>query len=84
MNNPTLQAVPETATGVPDKLAGIPRFGDKTDVAKLIGMSKRTVDSLMARGLPHLALSKRRVKFDLQEVREWLVTQFHTSRRAAR
>jgi predicted DNA-binding transcriptional regulator AlpA len=52
-------------------------FGDKKAVAALAGLrSTRWVELEMAKGLPHLKLGARRVRFDLNEVREWLKTQY--------
>lgn len=59
-------------------------FGDKRAVAKLAGgFSKRWVDLQMAAGMPHMRVGPRRVRFDLAEVREWLLAKYHVQRRGA-
>ena len=57
-----------------------PGFASKRDVAALLGFSVRTVDNLMARGLPHYKVGRRRCRFDLAEVRDW-VKQTYGARR---
>jgi predicted DNA-binding transcriptional regulator AlpA len=61
--------------------ATVPRYGDKKAVAAMLGMSRRTVDNLVAQGCPHLRIGARRLRFDMNEVRSWLTQQFHTQRR---
>jgi predicted DNA-binding transcriptional regulator AlpA len=73
----TLQ--PDAATG--EKLATVPRYGSKADVAAMLQMSRRTVDNLLRQGCPHLKLGSRRCRFDLAEVREWLSENFRVQRR---
>lgn len=74
---------PDPATGN-HKLAAseIPRpLGDKKAVATMAGgMSIRWVDGEMAKGMPHLRLGSRRVRFDLDEVRAWLKDKYATRR----
>lgn len=58
---------------IPNPTLGVQCLGDKRTVAALVGgMSTRWVDSQIAQGMPHLKLGKRRVRFDLVEVSEWL------------
>ena len=57
-------------------------FGSKRDVAAMLQMSVRSVDNYVARGCPHIALSKRRLRFDLAEVRAWFKQQYGQQRRA--
>ncbi len=65
----------------PENPAGtLRKFGDKHDVAELLGLCTRSVDNLLAQGCPHLKLGKRRVRFDLDEVREWAKREFGTRR----
>lgn len=84
MNKSSLFA-PDAVTG--NKLAAIEtpaRFGDKHAVAEMAGgFSKRWVDQQMRLGMPHLRLGERRVRFDLEEVREWLRQKYHIQRRAS-
>lgn len=58
----------------------LPPFGNKNDVAELLGMSRRSVDNFMAAGMPYCALSKRAVRFDLAEVRAWVKQRYGTRR----
>lgn len=76
----------------PDGAAGMngvgtnstPTFGDKRAVAAMAGMrSVRWVDNMVAAGMPHLKLGTRRVRFDLDEVRQWLKERYGTQRVAA-
>lgn len=71
------------AATVDDKLATIQQYGSKRDVARMLQMSVRSVDNFVARGCPHLAVSSRRLRFDMAEVRAWLAENFRTQRRAA-
>jgi hypothetical protein len=75
-------SIPDAATGN-EKLATIPQYGSKRDVARMLQMSVRTVDNFVARGCPHYAVSRRRLRFDMLEVRTWLAENFRTQRRAA-
>ena len=65
----------------PQNPAGtLQKFGTKNDVGELLGICNRSVDNLLAKGCPHLKLGKRRVRFDLDEVREWAKREFGTRR----
>jgi hypothetical protein len=44
-------------------------------------MSIRWVDGQLAKGMPHLKLGLRRVRFDLEEVRQWLKETYGQQRR---
>jgi hypothetical protein len=70
---------PDAATG--DEKLAVPRYGSKRDVGAMIQMSPRSVDNLVAKGMPFLALSRRRLRFDMGEVRQWLADNFRTQRR---
>ena len=73
-----LQA-PQVAGG---QSAASQNFGDKRAVAALAGgMSTRWVDNELQKGLPHLKLGPRRVRFDLEEVRTWLKEKYGAQRR---
>ena len=64
MSTPNL---PETSTGHAEP----PEFLSKVQVASLLNVSKRTVDSMIARGeLPVARLSKRLLRFPRQAVIE--------------
>jgi len=56
-------------------------FGDKRDVAAMLKMSTRSVDNHIAAGMPHLKIGKRRCRFDLAAVREWMLAQYGVQRR---
>jgi predicted DNA-binding transcriptional regulator AlpA len=57
-------------------------FGDKRAVAALAGgMSRRWVDGELAKGMPHVKLGPRRVRFDMEEVRAWLREKYAVRRR---
>lgn len=53
---------------------------DKKALATRLGLSRRTIDNWMQRGLPHLKLGDRRVRFDLRDVEPWLQRQCRTVR----
>jgi hypothetical protein len=69
--------IPETTTG--EKLAEIT---DKKGYAARWHASTRWVDSLLARGLPHLKIGQRRVRIVIAEADAWMREQFGTQRRA--
>jgi len=56
-------------------------FGTKRDVARMLQMSVRTVDNFLAAGLPHVKISKRRVRFDIPECREWFKRNYGQQRK---
>jgi hypothetical protein len=56
-------------------------FGSKRDVAAMLKMSVRSVDNFLAAGMPHMKIGKRRCRFDLPVVREWMLTQYGIQRR---
>ena len=56
-------------------------LGDKEDVAALLKSCTRTVENLMAQGLPHMKVTPRMVRFDMDDVRAWMKQQFGTQRR---
>ena len=74
---------PESSPGN-SALVQVPRYGGKKDVASMVQMSVRSVDNFVAQGCPHLKLGKRRVRFDMAEVRQWLADNFRTQRRAVK
>ena len=55
-------------------------FGGKKEVAAMLGVCVRTVDSLMQQGCPHLKLGRRKVLFDLKEVGDWLKLRYGCQR----
>jgi hypothetical protein len=80
MNTQTF--TPQPAEGEPNLAEGesIKQYGNKRDVAAMLKMHVRSVDNFIAQGCPHLKLSARAVRFDLDEVRAWLRDRFQTRR----
>lgn len=60
----------EFATGITDKDGYAARWG----------FSRRTIDNLLARGLPHLKIGARRVRIIIAEADQWMREQFGTQR----
>lgn len=56
---------------------------DKVGFGQQFDVSKRTVDSWLADGLPHLKLSARCVRIPVADGAEWVRRKFLTNRRAA-
>ena len=55
---------------------------NKTQFATRFSVSKRTVDSWLARGCPHLKLSARMVRVPVVEATQWVRDNYLTQRRA--
>ena len=70
----------KTHLAIPEAHTGSLKLGAKRDVAALLVVCPRTVDNLMQRGLPHLKLSQRIVRFDLEECARWARENFSTRR----
>jgi hypothetical protein len=72
---------PDTTTDEP-KLAEHDslKLGTKRDVASMFQLSPRTIDGLMAAGMPHCKLGLRRCRFDLPAVRQWFIDQYGVQR----
>jgi excisionase family DNA binding protein len=49
-----------------------PDYENKRQLAVRLGVSIRTVDNLLVRGLPHIKLSQRLIRFPRAAVDEWL------------
>jgi len=56
------------------------QFVDKRGYAARWQASVRWVDNLLAHGLPHLAIGKRRVRIDILEADRWMKDQYGTQR----
>ena len=56
------------------------RFVNARSVACLLGVSRRTVDNLLRRGLPHLRLSPRKNLYDPDAVVAWVRREFGVRR----
>lgn len=67
------------ATNKPEAPTG-KKFGTKQDVAAMFGVCLRTVDNLLAKGMPHLKLGARRCRFDMADVEAWANRSFRTER----
>ena len=74
---------PEVATGQSSLAASSP-YTDKRGYAKRWQGSTRWVDDLIARGLPHLKIGKRRVRLCIADADAWMQEQFRTQRRAVK
>lgn len=71
---------PDAATGEM-KLAT--PFTDKRGYAQHWQGSTRWIDGLLAQGLPHLKIGKRRVRICIAEADAWMKSQFSVQRRSA-
>ena len=69
-------ATPDTATG-PNPADTIT---DKRGYAARWHFSVRKIDDLLAKGLPHLAIGKRRVRICIAEADDWMQAQFRVQR----
>lgn len=49
-----------------------PEFETKRQLAARLGVSVRTIDNLLARGLPHVKLTRKLTRFPRIPVNEWL------------
>jgi excisionase family DNA binding protein len=49
-----------------------PEYENKRQLAVRLGVSVRTIDNLLARGLPHLKLTRKLIRFPRAAVDEWL------------
>jgi hypothetical protein len=54
---------------------GIDHLLSKTELARYLGVTGRTVEEYQRRGLPYFRLSARRNRYDLTAVRAWLERQ---------
>ena len=72
MSKTTINAIPPNNATQP--------LADKRAIARFANLSPRTIDNLMAEGLPHLKIGRRRVRFDLTEVSIWLRQKYGVAR----
>lgn len=49
-----------------------PDYENKRQLAARLGVSVRTVDNLLTRGLPHCKLTRRLIRFPRAAVDDWL------------
>jgi hypothetical protein len=68
---------PEAVTGTPKLTEEIT---DKRGFGKRWSFSIRHVDNLLAQGLPHLKIGKRRVRIIIAEADAWMRARFSTQR----
>jgi hypothetical protein len=68
---------PENALG---QISVASPFTDKAGFARRWGGSKRWVDCLLAKGMPHLKIGARRVRICVDEADSWMRTTFGTQR----
>ena len=77
----------ETHLCKPDSVAGQSKstgqIVDKRGFAQRWMFSLRYIDNLLAQGLPHLKIGKRRVRILVDEGDAWMKQKFGTQRRAA-
>ena len=52
-----------------------PEYENKKQLAARLGVSVRTIDNLLVRGLPHLKLTRKLTRFPRATVDEWLAGQ---------
>ena len=57
-----------------------PEIVDKRGFAKHWGFSPRHIDTLLARGLPHLKIGKRRVRIVVEEADAWMKEKYGVQR----
>jgi hypothetical protein len=62
-------------------LSATTNITDKRGYAKRWQFSPRHVDNLIARGLPHLKIGKRRVRILIDEADSWMRQSYGTQRR---
>ena len=80
----TKSSILETAKGDP-KLAALATAGqpvsDKRGYGARWSFSVRMIDNLIAHGLPHLKIGRRRVRIVIAEADEWMRERYGTRRR---
>ena len=54
---------------------------DKIALSKILAICPRTIDNLIAKGLPHIKYSARLVRFQPGEVRQWIDDNYKLQRR---
>jgi hypothetical protein len=81
MKTKSITQLPENAIGNQTSLAS--PFTDKRGYAQRWQFSTRKCDDLIAQGLPHLKIGKRRVRICIMEADSWMQAQFRVQRRAA-
>jgi hypothetical protein len=57
------------------------RFASKRDAAAYVGVSPRTINSFLRAGCPHVKMSPKIVRIDLNEMATWLKEHYGVRRR---
>jgi phage terminase Nu1 subunit (DNA packaging protein) len=71
---------------MPDKIVALPNAAgpqqhlNKKGIAELFGVVPRTIERLMAQGLPHLKINKRLTRFNPVACRKWMDERYLTKR----
>ena len=52
-----------------------PDYENKRQLAARLGVSVRTIDNLLTRGLPHVKLTRKLTRFPRVAVDDWLATK---------
>lgn len=78
----TQSYTPEADTGNKSSAEASP-FTDKRGYAQRWQGSTRWVDGLLAQGLPHMKIGKRRVRLCIPDADAWMQEHFRVQRRAA-
>lgn len=60
--------------------AGTPVGVDKRALAQAFCVHPRTVSNWMSEGLPHLKITRRLVRYEIETCRAWLKDKFEVSR----
>ena len=77
-----VESVPAEHNIQPDAATTAQEITDKKGYAARWQGSVRWIDGLLARGLPHLKIGKRRVRIVISEADRWMREQFYTQRRS--
>lgn len=56
-------------------LTGLPEYEDKSQLAQRLGVSTRTINAMMNRGLPYLKLTAKLTRFPRSAVNQWLASR---------
>ena len=70
MNSPACEAM--NTNQILESAASAPDYENKRQLAARLGVSVRTIDNLLTRGLPHVKLTRKLTRFPRVAVDEWL------------
>jgi len=68
-------------TNITQLQTGAAVIGRKKDFAQHIRVSPRSVDQMLANGMPHMRISNRMVRINFAEATQWLEEHFRVQRR---